>query len=64
MTLQELLLALSNNKDYTTRCTCSDGICHITIEEYWYHREELKQDISLAPGQIDAEILSRFKNFL
>lgn len=64
MTLQELLLVLSKNDHYTTHCTCYDGVCRITIKEYWYHRDELKQDISLEPGEIDAEILSRFKNFL
>ncbi len=64
MTLQKLLLKLSKNKDYSVKCFCSDGICHITIEEYWYHREELKQDISLAQGQIEKYILERFKPFL
>lgn len=64
MTLQELLLALSKNTDYVTHCTCYDGECKIIIKEYWYHRDELKQNISLEPGEIDAEILGRFKNFL
>lgn len=63
MTLQKLLLKLSKSKDYSVKCFCSDGICHITIEEYWYHREELKQDISLASGQIEKYILARFERF-
>ncbi len=52
MTLQELLLALSKNEDYTTHCTCYDGVCRITIEEYWYHREELKQEKPLIYNKI------------
>ncbi len=64
MTLQKLLLKLSMNKDYSVKCFCSDGICHISIEEYWYHREELKQEISLAPGKIDKDVLARFQRFL
>ena len=47
MTLQKLLLKLSKNKDYSVKCFCSDGICHITIEEYWYHREEIRVTINL-----------------
>lgn len=63
MTLQKLLLKLSKNKDYSVECFCVDGLCRIVIKEYWYHREELKQDISLAPGQIEKHILARFEPF-
>lgn len=47
MTLQELLLRLSKNKDYYADCFCIDGYMTITIKEYWYHREEIKVTINL-----------------
>jgi len=64
MTLQELLLKLSYNKDYRVETGCYDGVCKITITEYWYHIEELKRDVSLSPGEIDLETLSAFEPFL
>lgn len=47
MTLQEILLKLSNNKEVAAECTCNDGHCMIVIKEWYTFKELAKVFIDL-----------------
>jgi hypothetical protein len=59
MTLQELLLKLSHNKNIAVECFCSDGKIKITIKEWYSFNILLEKEISLI-GKIENSEFKRF----
>lgn len=59
MTLQKLLLKLSQNKNISVECFCSDEKIKITIKEWYSFKVLLEKDISLA----EKMEISEFKRF-
>jgi len=59
MTLQKLLLNLSNNKNISVECYCVDSILTITISECYTYNLLLKAQLDLTQ-KIDNKIFLRF----
>jgi len=65
MTLQKLLLKLSNNKSVSTTCHCGDGECIIVIKEEFNYNElatvHINLKIKLSEQQ---EALNKLSSFI
>jgi len=59
MTLQNLLLKLSNNKGISVKCDCYDGKCKVTIEESYWGNTLLSIEIDLTQ-KIDTSPFDRY----
>jgi hypothetical protein len=64
MTLQQILLSLSKNKDYYAECFCINGYMTITIKEYWSHREEVRLTVNLAAAEMTEEEIKKLTPYL
>lgn len=59
MTLQKLLLKLSQNKNISVECFCSDEKIKITLKEWYSFNILLEKEISLI-GKIENSEFDRF----
>lgn len=55
MTLQELLLRLSKNKNISVECFCVDEKCTITIKEWFTFDELIKVEVDLNQEVINTD---------
>lgn len=53
VTLREVLLKLSRNKEISVECVVVGEVCKIVISDYWDHRIETEVDVDLTKSLVD-----------